>query len=206
MERKTRSVRRKTLYAAQMKTAVHLLFYKRRSMPGVKGWELRRRLGHSYPKVLSLLDSYLDKLDLTIRTVFDDYVSPPENPSLDEMDKARFYITLKGSIKPREAKMVGWRIDDLAALAVSLGYIMSKNGKIPRKDLEDFLSSKIPRWRMEMNLSRFIRNGYLIEDETGQIYLGWRARAEVEEKKLIDLLLGTEINPSATIEPQDADE
>jgi len=44
-----------------------------------------------------------------------------------------------------------------------------------------------------MDLNRFVRAGYLIEDENGQIYLGWRTRAEVDQKKLIDLLLRTEI-------------
>jgi len=43
-----------------------------------------------------------------------------------------------------------------------------------------------------MNLNRYLRLGYLIEDENGQLYLGWRTRAEVDQKKLIDLLMEME--------------
>jgi hypothetical protein len=81
---------------------------------------------------------------------------------------------------------------DLASIA----NITSKGGKVQRKDLEDLLKNKIPDWRVDINLDRFVRSGYLIEDENGQIYLGWRTRAEVDQKKLIDLLLKTEIEPS----------
>ena len=86
-------------------------------------------------------------------------------------------------------KLVGWRIDDLAGLAVSLAFIISKGGKASRKDLEDLLKMKLPGWRVDMNLNRYLRLGYLIEDENEQLYLGWRARAEVDQKKLIELLL-----------------
>ncbi len=192
MAARPRSLTRKTYYAMKMKRAVHLLFYKRHREPGVKGWELRRRLGSDYPKVLNLLDDYLEKLDLTVKTVFEEEVNPPEKPTLEQLDKARFYVTLRGSLTPRETKLVGWRIDDLAALAIVLSYIISKGGKAPRKDLEDLLRIKLPSWRTDLNLSRFLRYGYLIEDESGQLYLGWRTRAEVDQKKLIDLLLEVE--------------
>jgi hypothetical protein len=43
-----------------------------------------------------------------------------------------------------------------------------------------------------LNVDRYIRYGYLTEDENGQVYLDWRTRAEVDEKGLIDLLLGVE--------------
>jgi len=192
MEARPRSLTRKTYYAMKMKRAVHLLFYKRHREPGVKGWELRRRLGPDYPKVLNLLDDYLEKLDLAVKTVFEEEASPPEKPRLDQLDKARFYVTLRGSLTPRETKLVGWRIDDLAALAVSLGYLISKGGKAPRKDLENLLRVKLPGWRADLNLSRFVRSGYFIEDENSQLYLGWRTRAEVDQKRLINLFLEAE--------------
>ncbi|MEM2110268.1 MAG: hypothetical protein QXX08_00100 [Candidatus Bathyarchaeia archaeon] len=197
MERKPRGLERKSYYASQMKKAVHLLFYKRHAMPGVKGWELRKRLGSDYPKVINLLDDFLEKLDLTVKTVFEEESTVPEKPSLEQLDKARFYVTLRGSITPKEAKLVGWRIDDLAALAVSLGFIISKGGKSSRKDVENLLRSKLPGWRVDINLNRYIRYGYLIEDENGQLYLGWRTRAEVDQKKLIDLFLETEVELSS---------
>jgi len=192
MAARPRSLTRKTYYAMKMKRAVHLLFYKRHREPGVKGWELRRRLGSDYPKVLNLLDDYLEKLDLTLKTVFEEEANPPDKPTLEQLDRARFYVTLKGSLTPKETKLVGWRIDDLAALAITLGYIISKGGKAPRKDLEGLLRIKLPSWRADFNLSRFLRSGYLIEDENCQLYLGWRTRAEVDQKKLIDLLLEAE--------------
>ena len=65
-------MKRKSYYVRKIKLATHLLFYKHHRKPGVKGWELRRRLGSEYPKVLDILDSYLEKLDLQIKTVFEE--------------------------------------------------------------------------------------------------------------------------------------
>jgi hypothetical protein len=192
MARRPRSLTRKAYYGRKMKRAVHLIFYKRHRRPGVKGWELRRGLGSDYPRVLNLLDRYLEKLDLTVGPVFEEEVNPPENPTRDQLDKARFYVTLRGSLEQRETKLVGWRIDDLAGLAVSLGYIVSKGGKAPREDVADVLHVKLPGWRVDMNLNHYVRSGYLTEDENGQLYLGWRTRAEVDQRKLIDLFLETD--------------
>jgi len=175
-----------------LKKAAQMIFYRRHREPGVKGWELRRRLGSDYPKVLQLLDEYLGNLGLTVKTVLEEGEAPPENPTIDQLDKARFYVTLRGEISLRDMKLIGWRIDDLAGLAVSLAYITSKGGKAPRKDLESLLRTKLPGWRVDMNLNRYLRLGYLIEDENEQLYLGWRARAEVDQKKLVDLLMERE--------------
>lgn len=191
MARKPRSLRMKTYYAMKMKRAVHLLFYRRHSRPGAKGWELRRQLGSDYLKVTNLLDDYLEKLDLQVKTVFEEG-NPPENPTREELNRARFFITLKGSLKPKEAKLIGWRIDDIAGLAVSIAYIISKRGKASRKEVEDVLRNKLPNWRVDINLNRYIRYGYLNEDENGQLYLDWRTRTEVDQKALVDLLLRTE--------------
>jgi hypothetical protein len=191
MAGKPRSLRRKTYYAMKMKRAVHLLFYKRHSKPGAKGWELRRELGSDYIRVTNLLDDYLEKLDLQVKTVFEEG-SPPENPTREELNRARFFITLKGSLKTKETKLIGWRIDDIAGLAVSIAYIISKRGKASRKEVEDVLRNKLPNWRVDINLNRYIRYGYLNEDENGQLYLDWRTRTEVDEKALVDLLLRTE--------------
>lgn len=187
-----RRIGRKRRYSLMLKRAAQMIFYKRHREPGVKGWELRRRLGSDYPKVLQLLDEYLASLGLTVKTVFEEDGSPPENPTIDQLDKARFYVTLRDELRLGDMKLVGWRIDDLAGLAVSLAYITSKGGKAPRKELEALLREKLPGWRVEMNLSRYLRLGYLIEDENEQLYIGWRARAEVDQKKLIDLLMEQE--------------
>ncbi|MEM3815486.1 MAG: hypothetical protein QW341_01410 [Candidatus Bathyarchaeia archaeon] len=191
MEKGKRSVDKKAYYASKMRKAAQLLFYRRHSTPGAKGWELRRRIGSDYPKVINLLNDYLARIGLTVKTVFEE-ANPPENPTIEQYDKARFYVTLRDDLTVEETKLVGWRIDDLAALCASIAYIISRGGKAPRKEIEDLLKAKIPDWRVEIDLNRFIRLGYMVEDENGQTYLGWRTRAEVDQKKLIDLLLETE--------------
>jgi len=192
--------KRKGVYASKMKRATHMLFYRRHQKPGVKGWELHRALGADYPKVLEILDDYLKSLDLQVRTVFEEGKAPAGKPSLEELDKARFYITLRGELTPKETKMIGWRIDDLAGLAVAIAYIISKKGQAPRKDVEELLSEKLPSWKVGLNIDRYIRYGYLQEDDKKQLYLDWRTRAEVDEKALIDLLLKSEAQTTLPIE------
>ncbi|MBS7657061.1 MAG: hypothetical protein QXI71_01905 [Candidatus Bathyarchaeia archaeon] len=184
------TLRRKAVYSLKIKRAVQLLFYRRHWEPGVKGWELRRRIGSDYPRVINLLNDYLDRLGLMVKTVFEEEANPPENPTLDQLDKARFYVALKETQSAGEQKLVGWRIDDLAGLAVSIGYVISQGGKASRKDVEDILREKLPGWRIDLNLNRYLRAGYLVEDENGQLFIGWRTRAEVDQRKFVDLLLG----------------
>lgn len=183
--------RRKSYYARKIKRAVHLLFYQRHRKPGARGWELSKTLGSDYSKVLKILDKYLEKLDLQVKTVFEEE-KPAEKPTLKELNKARFYVTLRGGLTAKEAKMMGWRIDDIAGLAVTISQIISNRGRAPRKEVEEVLRNKLPGWRVNANLERYIRAGYISEDENGQLYLDWRTRAEIDQKPLIDLLLGTE--------------
>jgi hypothetical protein len=180
--------KRKGYYASKIKRATHMLFYRRHTKPGVKGWELRKALGSDYPKVLKILDDYLKTLDLQVKTVFEEE-KPVEKPGLEQLDKARFYITLRGELTPKESKMIGWRIDDLAGLAITIGYVISKKGKVPRKEVEELLRDKLPGWKVGINIDRYIRYGYLTQDENEQLYLDWRTRAEVDQKALIDMLL-----------------
>jgi hypothetical protein len=184
-------LKRKSYYARKIKRAVHLLFYKRHKKPGVKGWELKKQLGADYPKVLNILDNFLEKLDLQIKTVFEGE-KPAEKPTLEELNRARFYVTLRGGLTPKEVKLCGWRIDDIAGLAMSISYIISKKGRAPREEVEELLRSKLPGWRVDLNMNRYIRSGYLAEDENKQLYLDWRTRAEVDQNVLVDLLLEAE--------------
>lgn len=187
-KRRIKVSKRKAYYASKIKRAVHMLFYRRHKKPGVKGWELRKALGSDYPKVLKILDDYLKTLDLQVKTVFEEE-KPVEKPTLEELDKARFYVTLRGELTPKEAKMIGWRIDDLAGLAIAITHVISKKGKAPRKEVEELLRNKLPGWKVGFNIDRYIRYGYLTQDENEQLYLDWRTRAEVDQKALIDLLL-----------------
>ena len=191
LERGQTELKRKAYYSGKIKRATHLLFYRRHRKPGVKGWELRKKLGSDYPKVLKILDSHLEKLDLQVKTVFEEEKTA-EEPTLEQLDKARFYITLRGGLPPKETKMMGWRIDDIAGLATAISYIISKKGKAPREEVEELLRNKLPGWRVDMNMTRYIRSGYLAEDENKQLYLDWRTRAEIDQKALIDLLLSKE--------------
>jgi hypothetical protein len=186
-----------------MKRATHMLFYRRHQKPGVKGWELHRALGADYPKVLEVLDDYLKSLDLQVKTVFEEEKTPSGKPSLEELDKARFYVTLRGELTPKETKMIGWRIDDLAGLAVAIAYIISKKGQAPRKDVEELLNEKLPGWKVGLNIDRYIRYGYLQQDDNEQLYLDWRTRAEVDEKALIDMLLRSETQTTLPSEASD---
>jgi hypothetical protein len=187
-KRRIKVSKRKAYYTSKVKRAVHMLFYRRHKKPGVKGWELRKALGSDYPKVLKILDDYLKTLDLQVKTVFEEE-KQVEKPTLEELDKARFYVTLRGELTPKESKMIGWRIDDLAGLAIAITHVISKKGKAPRKEVEELLRDKLPGWKVGFNIDRYIRYGYLTQDENEQLYLDWRTRAEVDQKALIDLLL-----------------
>ena len=183
--------RRKAYYANKIKRAVHVLFYRKHRKPGVKGWELRKALGSDYPKVLKVLNNHLKPFDLQVKTVFEGE-KPPEKPTLDQLNKARFCITLRGELTPKEAKMMGWRIDDLAGLAVTIAYIISKKGKATLKEVQELLQNKLPGWKVGINIDRYVRYGYLMQDENEQLYLDWRTHTEVDQKALIDLVLSTE--------------
>ena len=198
--------KRKGIYAAKVKRATHMLFFRRHQKPGVKGWELHKTLGTDYPKVLDILDDYLKNLDLQVKTVFEEQKTPVAKPTVEEFDKARFFVTLRGDLTPKEAKMIGWRIDDLAGLAVTISYIISKKGQVPRKDVEDLLGEKIPGWKVGINIDRYIRYGYLSQDDNQQLYLDWRTRAEVDQRALIDMLLTAEKQTKLQLETQEGED
>lgn len=174
-------------YMRKLKDAVHLLFFTHHKLPGVRGWELRKELGSDWQNVLEVLDKQLQPLDLKVTQVLEEPdIVEPTNAQLQE---ARFYITMRGTVDQKTAKTIGWRIDDIAGLAVSVAYIISKQGKSPRQDVEKVLQEKLPGWRVKLNIDRYINQGYLGEDDQGILFLDWRSRAEVDSKKLVDLVV-----------------
>jgi hypothetical protein len=183
------SQKRKGQYSAKVKKATQMLLYKRHAQPGVKGWELHKALGTDYPKVLDVLDDYLEPLDMQVKVVFEEEKTP-EKPTVEELDKARFFVTLT-DVATKD-KLMGWRVDDLAGLAITVSYIVANKGQASRKDVEKLLGEKIPNWKVKLNIDRYIRYGYLMADDKGQLYVDWRTRAEVDQKKLIDMLLSAE--------------
>src|SRR5438309_6197484 len=179
----------------RLKRAAHMLFFKRGRVPGAKAWELKAGIGKSYEKVLDQLDEELKELDLQVKKVEAGGIA--EYSPDDEADKFRYFVRLRGTLTPKEARMSGWRIDNLAALAAALSLVVSKQGKVERKELEIMIAEKAGRWRTLTLTDTFLRTGYLEEDETGMISLGWRTKAEVDLPSLMMLV--------AEAKPQDDD-
>lgn len=184
----------KTFYSDKLKRAVHLLIFRRGKMPGAKDWELKEKLGKNYEQVLAQLNQLLSELDLEIKKVTE--------PQTGEMtaegvpapaSEARYYVTLKGTLGLKEAKMIGWRVDNLAALSASIAYLVSKQGKAPREDLEKLLAHKFGRWKAATLADIFLRTGYLEEDDAGVMSLGWRTKSEIDLRALMTKMAGAKL-------------
>jgi len=156
-------------------------------VPGARSWELKSGLGKEYLKVLTQLDESLKDLDLEVKKVESQILSDYK-PGPDGEEESRYFVRLKGTLTPREARMTGWRIDNLAALAACLSLIVSKQGKSERKELEEVIGQKVGRWRALTLTDAFLRSGYLEEDEEGLVKLGWRTRAELDLESLMMLI------------------
>src|SRR6266571_7579586 len=117
-----------TFYSDKLKRAAHMLFFKRGKVPGARTWELRIGLGKGYQSVLSQLDESLKDLDLEVKRVEVDSLTDSGSKGEAEEDY-RYFVRLRGTLAPREARMSGWRIDNLAALAACLALVVSKQGK-----------------------------------------------------------------------------
>ena len=173
-----------TFYSDKLKRAMHLLLFRRGKMPGAREWELKEKVGKNYSQVLDQLNQLLSELDLEIKKVTERAPSYATQDGL-AADETRYYITLKGTLGLKEAKMIGWRIDNLAALAATVAYLVSKQGKAPREDLEKLLSNKFGRWKSITLVDVFLRSGYLEEDDAGVTSLGWRTQSEIDLKSLM---------------------
>ncbi len=176
-------------YSRKVKDAVQLLFFTHHRLPGVRGWELRQELGPDWLDIVDVLDTQLKPLDLKITRVLE-IPEVEAEPTRAQLADARFYVTMRGTVDQKTAKSIGWRIDDIAGLAVTIAYIISKQGKSLRTDVEKILSEKLPGWRVKMSIDRYVNQGYLGEDERGVIYMNWRSRAEIDQKQLVDLVVG----------------
>ena len=163
-------------------------------MPGAKEWELKARLGKNYKEVIRQLDTLLADLDLEVKRV------EPEQTGAKQVveehlaagsDDARYLVTLRATLTPKEARLSGWRIDNLAALTMAIAYVVTKQGKAPREEVEKLLAEKVGRWKTLTLLDAFVRNGYLSEDETASLALGWRTKSEVNLRELMTLLSET---------------
>lgn len=184
----------KRFYSEKLKHAIHLLLFKRGKMPGAKEWELKASIGKNYKEVLKQVDALLAELDLEVKRVEPDQSQARQlgEGSLGEnAEDARYLVTLRGTLTPKEARLSGWRIDNLAALTVAIAYVVTKQGKAPREEVEKLIADKVGRWKTLTLMDAFIRNGYLKEDEAGSLSLGWRTTSEVNLRDLMTLLAET---------------
>ncbi len=192
-------------YNEKVKRAAHMLFFKRGRVPGARSWELKTGLGKGYAKVLEQLDESLKDLDLEVKKVDPQIVSDYKPRPDDGEEESRYFVRLKGTLAPKEARLCGWRIDNLAALAASLALVVSKQGKSERKEIETVIGNKAGRWRALTLMDTFLRSGYLEEDEEGLVKLGWRTRAELDLPSLMMLLAESKASPTEDIESVDED-
>jgi len=151
---------------------------------------------------LTQLDESLKDLDLEVKKV-ESHVLSDYKPGPDGEEESRYFVRLKGTLTPKEARMTGWRIDNLAALAACLSLIVSKQGKSERKELEEVIGQKVGRWRALTLTDAFLRSGYLEEDEEGLVKLGWRTRAELDLESLMMLI--AESKPKGIIDEESTD-
>ncbi len=163
----------------RMERAAQLILFKRHREPGAKSWELKKTLGKKYPEIVDMLDQELQKIGLTIKKIDEEKDRP-----------TRYYATMKGHPRLSD-RTFGWRIDDMATLTIILAYIQSKRGKAPTEEVKDVLREKFPKWQVDRNINRFIKMGYISEDE-GMLYMDWRARVEIDQKEMLKQLLSKE--------------
>jgi hypothetical protein len=170
----------KALLERKTRKALQVLILQRGRNPGVKGWEMKRHLGKDYRRILEVLSGDLKPFGLEVHEV----------PGLEGTDDStRFLLRFRDPPTLSEAETAGFRIDELAVLAASIALVNSKQGRLSRKELETFLRDKFPRWRVEYSLDRFIKRGYLDLDDKSLVRIGWRTRAEIDEKSLMTLIL-----------------
>ena len=178
-----------TFYSDKLKRAMHLLIFKRGKLPGTREWELKEKIGKNFEQTLEQLNQLLSELDLEIKKVSD--LPPGEVTTTSEnrpAEDARYLITLKGTLGLKEAKLIGWRIDNLAGLGAAIAYLVSKQGKAPRVEIEKLLAIKFGHWKALTLVDIFLRSGYLEEDDAGVLALGWRTRSEVDLRTLMTKL------------------
>lgn len=174
----------------KLKIAAAMLFFRSHRDPGVRGWELRNRLGKNYMKILELLNHKLEELGFQVKTVFED-------ESSRDLDRAKFYVTLSHPLTMSDLVTSDYRIDEVAVIAISLSIIFSRGGKASLREVMEVLESKLPKWKAEAYLERAIRRGYIDKTEDDILTAGWRAKVELEPKELLRSILGAHTHREA---------
>ncbi|MEM4718442.1 MAG: hypothetical protein QW330_00070 [Nitrososphaerota archaeon] len=175
-------------FSRKLAVAAAMLLFRSHRRPGVKGWELKQKLGKNYMKVIDALNSYLRRMGLEVKTVLEEG---------GDLDKARFYIVLSHQLTLSDLVAAGWSIDEVAALAVALSILASRGGKAPLRDILEVLEAKLPRWKAEAYIERAIRRGYLEKMDDDVLVVGWRTRVEVDQQELLKSILEFRLEESA---------
>ena len=170
----------RALLERKVRKAFQTLVLQRGRNPGVKGWEMKRHLGKDFRSILEVLSEDVAPMGLE---VFE--VKGPEGTD----DSSRFLLRFKETPTISEAETSGIRIDDLAVLAATIAFVNAKQARVARREVERFLREKFPKWRVEYSLDRYVKRGYLEQDDKAMIHIGWRTRAEVDEKTLMTMIL-----------------
>ncbi|MDA4124395.1 MAG: hypothetical protein OK438_02945 [Thaumarchaeota archaeon] len=170
----------RALLERKVRKAFQVLILQRGRNPGVKGWEMKRYLGRDYRKIVEVLGEDVAALGLEVFEVKG--VDGTE-------DSSRFLLRFREPPTVSEAETSGIRIDDLAVLASTIAFVNSKQGRAARREVEHFLREKFPKWRVEYSLDRYVKRGYLEQDDRAMLHVGWRTRAEVDEKTLMTMIL-----------------
>jgi hypothetical protein len=168
------------LLERKVRKAFQVLVLQRGRNPGVKGWEMKRSLGREFRKILEVLSEDVASMGLEVFEV----------KGVDGTDdSSRFLLRFKDPPTISEAETSGIRIDDLAVLAATIAFINSKQARVARREVEQFLKEKFPRWRVDYSLDRYVKRGYLEQDDKTMLHIGWRTHAEVDEKTLMTMIL-----------------
>jgi hypothetical protein len=170
----------KALLERKVRKAFQVLVLQRGRNPGVKGWEMKRHLGRDYRQIVEVLSEDVSALGLEVFEV---------KGADGTDDSSRFLLRFREPPTVSEAETSGIRIDDLAVLAATIAFINSKQGRAARREAEQFLREKFPKWRVEYSLDRYVKRGYLEQDDRTMLHVGWRTRAEVDEKTLMTMIL-----------------
>ncbi|MDW8041640.1 MAG: hypothetical protein RMJ75_02390 [Nitrososphaerota archaeon] len=166
----TKLERKVAIAAALMLTSGH-------RQPGVRGWELRRRLGKNYERVLEALNTRLKRVGLKIRSV--------QEEGSDDPDRTRYYVVVSEPLALNDLGTMGYSIDEVAILAVTLAFLFTNNDRAQYKQVVELLESKYPKWRVESVLERMVRRGYLVRTDDDNLVVGWRSRVEVDRQELL---------------------
>ncbi len=153
-----------------------LLLIEPSSIPGMKGWELKKHLGKDYLSAIKVAAVQAEGLGMKIAVVPDE--DEPEN-----MDRARFVIMTKEPLSDLELSR--WmRIEEVAGLAILISEITIRGGAAPVQAVERLLIAKLPKWRVNQIISKLKRLGY-IKEENGLIMKDWRSKLEIDDTGLI---------------------